>query len=63
MLKATSQAALQSMESSLNILQDLRDLQINTVIAHHKHKSVSPLGMFIKTILFSKLFRKISLQK
>ena len=44
MLKATSQAALQSMESSLNILQDLRDLQINTVIAHHKHKSVSPLG-------------------
>ena len=48
MLKATSQAALQSMESSLNILQDLRDLQVNTVIAHHKHKSVSPLGMFEK---------------
>merc|ERR1712226_1763431 len=32
-------------ESSLNILQDLRDLQINTVIAHHKHKSVSPLAL------------------
>jgi len=45
MLKATSQAALQSMESSLNILQDLRDLQVNTVIAHHKHKSVSPLAL------------------
>ena len=48
MLKATSQAALQSMESSLNILQDLRDLQVNTVIAHHKHKSVSPLGICLK---------------
>ena len=52
MLKATSQAALQSMESSLNILQDLRDLQVNTVIAHHKHKSVSPLGMFEKIFSF-----------
>ena len=46
MLKATSQAALHSMESALNILQDLRDLQIHTTATrHHQHKSVVPLGL------------------
>jgi len=40
-LKATSQAALHSMESALNILQDLRDLQVNHVTRHYR--SASPL--------------------
>merc|ERR1712241_1636459 len=43
MLKATSQAALHSMESALNILQDLRDLQVNHVTRHYR--SASPLSL------------------
>lgn len=41
-LKATSQAALHTMESALNILQDLRDLQVNQVTRHY-NRSASPL--------------------
>lgn len=42
-LKATSQAALHTMESALNILQDLRDLQVNHVTRHYR--SASPLSL------------------
>jgi len=42
-LKATSQAALHTMESALNILQDLRDLQVNHVTRHYR--SASPLAL------------------
>jgi len=44
MLKATSQAALNSMESALNILQDLRDMNQLTAIKRYKSKS-SPLSL------------------
>ena len=44
MLKATSQAALNSMESALNILQDLRDMNQLTATRRYKSKS-SPLSL------------------
>ena len=44
MLKATSQAALNSMESALNILQDLRDMNQLTAIKRYKSKS-PPLSL------------------
>ena len=44
LLKATSQAALNSMESALNILQDLRDMNQLTATRHYKSKS-SPLSL------------------
>ena len=45
LLKATSQAALQSMESSLNILQDLRDLQVNPTPVTRHYRSASPMPL------------------
>ena len=50
-LKATSQAALHTMESALNILQDLRDLQVNHVTRHYR--SASPLALSPKKTSFS----------
>ena len=50
-LKATSQAALHTMESALNILQDLRDLEINHVTRHYR--SNSPLILSPKRVVES----------
>lgn len=44
-LKATSQAALHSMEAALNILQDIRDVQIGNQTVTRHHKSVSPMAL------------------
>ena len=43
-LKATSQAALNSMESALNILQDLRDINQLSATRHYQSKA-SPLSL------------------
>jgi hypothetical protein len=44
-LKATSQAALQSMEAALNILQDLRDLQLNNITKVAAKPLSSPMAV------------------
>jgi len=51
LLKATSQTALSTMEAALNILQDLRDLQVNNVTRHYR--SASPLSLSPKKTFFN----------